>query len=53
MAENDSEPAPADERFAAYYATRPPWDIGRPQPAFVAAADSIRGRSGWPSAAAP
>jgi 2-polyprenyl-3-methyl-5-hydroxy-6-metoxy-1,4-benzoquinol methylase len=44
MTGNDSEPAPADERFAAYYATRPPWDIGRPQPAFVAAADAIRGR---------
>ena len=35
---------PADERFAAYYASRPPWDIGRPQPAFVAAADALRGR---------
>ena len=33
------------ERFAEYYvAPRPPWDIGRPQSAFVAAADSIRGR---------
>ena len=38
------EHVPADERFAAYYASRPPWDIGRPQPAFVAAADAIRGR---------
>jgi len=35
---------PAAERFAAYYADRPPWDIGRPQPAFMAAADRIRGR---------
>lgn len=35
---------PATERFAAYYADRPPWDIGRPQPAFVAAADRIQGR---------
>lgn len=34
----------ADERFAAYYAARPPWDIGRPQPAFVAAAAAIGGR---------
>ena len=38
------ERGPADERFAAYYASRPPWDIGRPQAAFVAAADAIRGR---------
>jgi cyclopropane fatty-acyl-phospholipid synthase-like methyltransferase len=29
------------ERFANYYADRPPWDIGRPQEAFVAAADLI------------
>jgi SAM-dependent methyltransferase len=35
----------ARERFAEYYAApRPPWDIGRPQPAFVAAAGSIQGR---------
>lgn len=35
----------ARERFAEYYAApRPPWDIGRPQPAFVAAADAIHGR---------
>ena len=33
-----------EARFAAWYESRPPWDIGRPQPAFVAAADSIRGR---------
>jgi SAM-dependent methyltransferase len=26
------------ERFSDYYADRPPWDIGRPQDAFVAAA---------------
>ena len=32
------------ERFSAYYADRPPWDVGRPQAAFVAAADRIRGR---------
>lgn len=38
------ERLPADARFAAYYASRPPWDIGRPQAAFVAAADAIRGR---------
>jgi ubiquinone/menaquinone biosynthesis C-methylase UbiE len=35
---------PAQERFSASYADRPPWDIGRPQPAFVAAGDRIRGR---------
>ena len=29
------------ERFSNYYADRPPWDIGRPQEAFVAAADLI------------
>jgi SAM-dependent methyltransferase len=35
----------ARERFAEYYAApRPPWDIGRPQAAFVAAGDSIQGR---------
>ena len=39
-----SERGPADERFAAYYASRPPWDIGRPQAALLAAADAIRGR---------
>lgn len=38
------ERGPADERFAAYYASRPPWDIGRPQAALLAAADAIRGR---------
>lgn len=26
------------------YATRPPWDIGRPQPAFLAQAGELRGR---------
>lgn len=31
----------AEERFASYYAGRPPWDIGRPQPAFVAAVGLI------------
>lgn len=35
----------AGERFAAYYAApRAPWDIGRPQEAFVAAASRIGGR---------
>lgn len=29
------------ERFSNYYADRPPWDIGRPQEAFVAAAERI------------
>jgi ubiquinone/menaquinone biosynthesis C-methylase UbiE len=34
------------EHFDALYAGRPPWDIGRPQPAFVALAEAgaIRGR---------
>ena len=34
------------ERFDAHYAGIPPWDIGRPQPAFLALAQSgaIRGR---------
>lgn len=37
-----SEPATAEDLYAA----RPPWDIGRPQPAFLALAESgtIRGR---------
>ena len=36
---------PPRERFGDYYASpRPPWDIGRPQRAFVEAADRITGR---------
>ena len=36
---------PASERFSEYYATpKAPWDIGRPQRAFVEAGDEIRGR---------
>jgi 2-polyprenyl-3-methyl-5-hydroxy-6-metoxy-1,4-benzoquinol methylase len=36
---------PPRERFEDYYAApRAPWDIGRPQQAFVEAAASIRGR---------
>lgn len=36
---------PPRERFEDYYAApRAPWDIGRPQRAFVEAADAIRGR---------
>jgi SAM-dependent methyltransferase len=36
---------PARERFSEYYATpKAPWDIGRPQRAFVEAGDEIRGR---------
>ncbi len=31
------------ERFASMYATKPPWDIGRPQPSFVEAADRVTG----------
>ncbi len=35
----------ARDRFAGYYAApRAPWDIGRPQPAFVAAGSRIAGR---------
>ena len=36
---------PPRDRFEGYYAApRAPWDIGRPQRAFVEAADVIRGR---------
>ena len=35
-----SDPS-AEKRFSDYYADRPPWDIGRPQDAFVGAADLI------------
>lgn len=36
---------PPRDRFEGYYAApRAPWDIGRPQRAFVEAADAIRGR---------
>jgi ubiquinone/menaquinone biosynthesis C-methylase UbiE len=36
---------PPRDRFEGYYAApRAPWDIGRPQRAFVKAADAIRGR---------
>jgi len=35
-----SEPS-AEKRFSDYYADRPPWDIGRPQDAFVGAVDLI------------
>jgi len=41
-----SHDLPPRERFAAYYAASPkaPWEIGRPQRAFLEAADEIRGR---------
>jgi len=40
-----SDAAAARERFTGYYAApRAPWDIGRPQPAFLAAGDRIAGR---------
>jgi len=40
-----SDDPQARERFTEYYAApRAPWDIGRPQPAFVAAADRLGGR---------
>lgn len=35
---------PASMDFNSAYAGTPPWEIGRPQPAFVAAAAQIRGR---------
>jgi cyclopropane fatty-acyl-phospholipid synthase-like methyltransferase len=35
-----SDPS-AEKRFSDYYADRPPWDIGRPQDAFVGAVDLI------------
>jgi len=36
---------PPRDRFEGYYAApRAPWDIGRPQRAFIEAADAIRGR---------
>jgi SAM-dependent methyltransferase len=38
-------PQPPRDRFEAYYAApRAPWDIGRPQRAFVEAGDAIQGR---------
>ncbi|MBI2583059.1 MAG: class I SAM-dependent methyltransferase [Candidatus Aenigmarchaeota archaeon] len=32
------------ERFQSAYEARPPWDIGRPQPEFVAIAGEIKGK---------
>ena len=41
----DGSQPTAEDRFAGYYAApRPPWDIGRPQRAFVEAGDAIHGR---------
>lgn len=41
---SDAETAAVSrERFQEAYAGKAPWDVGRPQPAFVAVADSIRG----------
>jgi SAM-dependent methyltransferase len=34
---------PGRQRFQTAYAGQAPWDIGRPQPAFVAAADQVSG----------
>jgi SAM-dependent methyltransferase len=34
---------PNRETFESMYAKRPPWDIGRPQPVFVEAAERVRG----------
>lgn len=40
-----SAPESDRERFSGYYAApKPPWDIGRPQRAFVEAGDAIHGR---------
>lgn len=40
-----NQPIPGRQRFAeAYRGARPPWDIGRPQPAFVRAAGKLAGR---------
>src|SRR5947209_2451916 len=36
-------PIPDRSTFEAAYAGQAPWDIGRPQPAFVEAADQING----------
>jgi cyclopropane fatty-acyl-phospholipid synthase-like methyltransferase len=49
MAASPADPRPANDHaggFDAMYAGQPPWDIGRPQAAFVALADAglIRGR---------
>jgi SAM-dependent methyltransferase len=32
------------EQFVEAYASEAPWDIGKPQPGFVAAADKVKGR---------
>jgi cyclopropane fatty-acyl-phospholipid synthase-like methyltransferase len=50
MAASPPDPRPANDHasgFDAMYAGQPPWDIGRPQAAFVALADAglIRGRA--------
>ena len=44
--DKDSVGPRTPERFDAHYAGKPPWDIGRPQPTFLALAQSgaIRGR---------
>ena len=34
---------PSRETFESMYAKKPPWDIGRPQRAFVGAADRVTG----------
>jgi len=39
-----SGPRHSPEEFDAFYAVSPPWDIGRPQPAFVELAHELRGR---------
>jgi len=49
MAASPADPRPVNDHaggFDAMYAGQPPWDIGRPQAAFVALADAglIRGR---------
>ncbi|HEY1487374.1 MAG TPA: class I SAM-dependent methyltransferase [Micromonosporaceae bacterium] len=43
MSEPTANPLTSNEFEAAYRAT-PPWEIGKPQPAFLEAADRLRGR---------
>jgi cyclopropane fatty-acyl-phospholipid synthase-like methyltransferase len=38
-----AEELPGRERFQQAYQSKPPWDIGKPQPAFVNIADQITG----------
>lgn len=46
MSAGDGDEPRRPEDFDALYAGTPPWDIGRPQPAFLALAEAgqVRGR---------